>query len=144
MLLTLYTIAKFEAFTAVKIQVEVFGVLMPYSVVVGYQLFGGLSYHSTTRHHNPEDLDLNYTPLLFVVLFKNSRSEERNLIKFDIKRKKYLTCNIWYQVFLQGKLSQQFRWEWLTLISGRVYRRVHSIGGWVPAVRIMTHYFFLK
>jgi hypothetical protein len=32
---------SFEAFTAVKIQVEVFRVVTPCSVVVGYQRFGG-------------------------------------------------------------------------------------------------------
>jgi len=59
------------------IQVEVFWVVMWYSVVVGYQPFGGsccltlrmegtrsfrmlVPYHNTTCHHNPEDLNLNF------------------------------------------------------------------------------------
>jgi len=33
--------ARFKVFTEVKIQVEVFWVVMPYSVVVGYQRFRG-------------------------------------------------------------------------------------------------------
>jgi len=33
--------ARFEVFTAVKIEVQVFRVVMPCSVVVGYQHFGG-------------------------------------------------------------------------------------------------------
>jgi hypothetical protein len=43
-------------------QVDVFRVVMLCSVVVGHQRFGGtcsLHLHST-RHHNPEDLDLKY------------------------------------------------------------------------------------
>jgi hypothetical protein len=51
-------------------QVEVFWVVTPCSVVVGHHCLRGpcclhlqpetlVSYHSTTRHHNPEDLDLN-------------------------------------------------------------------------------------
>jgi hypothetical protein len=36
------TDARFEVFTAVKIQIEVFYVVMPRSVVTGYQRFGGL------------------------------------------------------------------------------------------------------
>jgi len=48
---------KFEVFTAVKIQVEVFWVLTPFSVVVGHQRFRGLPFHITTRCHNPEELE---------------------------------------------------------------------------------------
>jgi hypothetical protein len=36
-----WKIATFQVFTAVKIQVEVCWVLMPYSDVVGYKRFGG-------------------------------------------------------------------------------------------------------
>jgi hypothetical protein len=68
---------SFEAFTAVKIQVEVCWVVTPCRVV-GYQRFGPtyclhlqsevgavlnpetlIFYHNTTRRHKPEDLDLN-------------------------------------------------------------------------------------
>jgi hypothetical protein len=49
--------ASFEAFTAVKIQVEVLWVVTPYSVVVNLKM---VSYHNTTRRHNPEDLDLKH------------------------------------------------------------------------------------
>jgi hypothetical protein len=59
--------ARFEGFAAVKIQVEVFWVLTPCVVMVGYQRFRGpcclhlqgqeilASYHNTTWRHNPED-----------------------------------------------------------------------------------------
>jgi len=40
-------IARFEVFTAVKIQVEIFWV------------HASVSYHNTTRHHNPEHLNMN-------------------------------------------------------------------------------------
>jgi hypothetical protein len=46
----------------VKLQVEVFRVVTPRSVVVGYQCFGGpfcLHLQVITRRHNPEELDLN-------------------------------------------------------------------------------------
>jgi hypothetical protein len=60
------------AFTAVKIQVEVFWVVTPCNVVAGYHSFEGLRClkmetawicetsisYITTRRHNPEDLDL--------------------------------------------------------------------------------------
>jgi len=59
-----------------RVQVEGFWVVMPCSVVVGYQHFGGpycfhlqgeaarisdtlFSFRNTTRRHNPETLDLN-------------------------------------------------------------------------------------
>jgi hypothetical protein len=52
-------VTKFEAFTAVKIQVE-FWVVTPCSVVVGYQRpLKWWSYHSITRHHNQEELYMN-------------------------------------------------------------------------------------
>jgi hypothetical protein len=59
-------------FTVVKIQVEVFRVVMPCSVIVRYQHFGRpcwmeaarfsktlVSYCNTTWHHNPENIDLD-------------------------------------------------------------------------------------
>jgi hypothetical protein len=52
---------NFEAFTEVKIQVQVFWVVTSFSVVVGYQRFGApccLHLHYATRHHNPKNLDL--------------------------------------------------------------------------------------
>jgi hypothetical protein len=63
-----YQFASFETFTAVKIQVDVFCVVTPCSVVVRYQNLNFMppprtsvtlvSYHNTTRHHSPDDLDL--------------------------------------------------------------------------------------
>jgi hypothetical protein len=62
--------ARYEGFTVVKIQVKVFWVVTPCSVVVEYQQFGGtlkmeaarsskmlVSYCNTTWHCNSEDLD---------------------------------------------------------------------------------------
>jgi hypothetical protein len=68
--------ASFKAFTAVMFHVEVFWVVTPCSVVVGYQLFRDLCclrltlkmeaeqisetlvlYHSTSRCDNTKDLD---------------------------------------------------------------------------------------
>jgi hypothetical protein len=64
-----------EVFAAVKIQVEIFWIVTPRSVVVGYQRFErpfchhlqgactcetSVSYHNTRRRHKPEDLDLSY------------------------------------------------------------------------------------
>jgi len=53
--------ARFQLFTAMKIQVEVFWVVTSYSVIVGYQRFKGpycLHLQGLGRRHNPEDLDL--------------------------------------------------------------------------------------
>jgi hypothetical protein len=70
---------RFEVFMTVKIQFKVFWVVMPCSVVVGYECFGGpcqiylhftlkmeaawfsktlVSYHNTAWHYNPEDLNM--------------------------------------------------------------------------------------
>jgi len=72
---------RYEVFTVVKIQVKVFWVVMPCSVVVGQENFREpccihlhsemeaasysetVSYHSTTWHHNPEYLNLYLTYL---------------------------------------------------------------------------------
>jgi len=58
--------SRFEVFTAVKIQVVFFRVVTPCGYVVGYQCFEGpcclhlqVSYHTTTRRHNPEDQELH-------------------------------------------------------------------------------------
>jgi len=61
---------SFEAITAVMFQVEVFRVLTPCSVVVGYRRFRRprcLHLHNTARRHNPEGLDLKCE-----MLFANS------------------------------------------------------------------------
>jgi len=56
--------SRSEAFTAVKIQVEVFWVVTPCSVVVGYQRVRTsdtlVSYRNTTWRHISEDLDLKH------------------------------------------------------------------------------------
>jgi hypothetical protein len=72
----------FEIFTAVKILVQIFGVVTPCNVLVGYKRFRGpcflhlqgedfvkmeaarssetlVSYHNICWRHNPEDIDLN-------------------------------------------------------------------------------------
>jgi hypothetical protein len=69
---------RFEVFTAVKTQFQVFRVVTPCGVMVGHHRFRGLCclhlqgevkmalawtsdtvlfYHNTTEHHNPEDLN---------------------------------------------------------------------------------------
>jgi len=67
--------AKFEVFTAVKVQVEFFRFVTPCSVVEDHavsifrvmEAAGSsetlVSYHITTRRHNPEDLDLSFSRL---------------------------------------------------------------------------------
>jgi hypothetical protein len=98
------TAAKFEAFTAVKIQVDVFWVVTSCSDVVGYQCFGTLcclclqgevkmeaewssemvaSYHIITRRHNPEDLDL--TAQQSLVLEPNTKFYRNSLTYFRDK-----------------------------------------------------------
>jgi hypothetical protein len=61
------TDASFMVLTVVKIQIDVFWVATPCSVV-GYRLFRdpeawssetSVFYHNNTQRHNPEDLDLN-------------------------------------------------------------------------------------
>jgi hypothetical protein len=65
-----------EAFTAVMFQVEVFCVVTPCIVLVGYIRFRGpssetsVSYQNTTRCHNSEDLDLK---LLYRFRLKDTR-----------------------------------------------------------------------
>jgi hypothetical protein len=51
---------RYEVFTEVKIQVEVFWVLMSCSVVVGYQCFAGLC----CFHLHPEVIDLKHPYVL--------------------------------------------------------------------------------
>jgi len=73
------TDSRFEVFTTVNFQVEVFCIVVPCSVVVGYHVsedcaasvfiklkmeapcpsVTSVSYHITTRRHNLEDLDLD-------------------------------------------------------------------------------------
>jgi hypothetical protein len=49
---------RFEVFAAVKIQVQVFWVKKMEAARSSKTL---ISYHNTTFHNNPEDLDLNGT-----------------------------------------------------------------------------------
>jgi hypothetical protein len=44
--------ARFKVFTAVKIQVKVFWVVMPHSVAVGYHHFGGSCWYPPTTLHS--------------------------------------------------------------------------------------------
>jgi hypothetical protein len=70
--------ARFEVFTAIKIEVMVFWVLMPCSVVVGYQRFGApccLHLHCiTTRYRNSEhNLKME---MLVVVMTENGTPQD--------------------------------------------------------------------
>jgi len=70
--------SNFGTFTTVMFEVEVFWVVPPCSVLVGYRRFRVSyylhlqyslkrwypTYHNTTRHHNPEDLDLKLRSIL--------------------------------------------------------------------------------
>jgi len=67
---TTYSHARFEAFMAVKIQIENFWVVTPCSVATWYKCFGGSHclclHHPTTTLHGittQQDLDLNLQPI---------------------------------------------------------------------------------
>jgi hypothetical protein len=57
----------FQAFKEAMFEVEVFWIVTPCSVVVGYRRFGDI--HNTTRRHSPEDLDLKRNYKLIGRLF---------------------------------------------------------------------------
>jgi len=65
---TIILMQNLKSSFAVRIQVEVFWVMMPCSVAVGYQRFRGPPFSC----HNPEDLDLSY-PVIYIncKLFEN-------------------------------------------------------------------------
>jgi hypothetical protein len=91
---------RFEVFTVVKIQVEVFQVVITCSVLVVYQYFRGpyflylyftlkteaarspetmVSYNNITRHHSPEDLDQSWPVQSIITAYIFKRKTIRNL-----------------------------------------------------------------
>jgi hypothetical protein len=63
---TEFTAASFEDFTAMKIQIAIFWVVTPYSVVAGYKSFRGRcclhlqGEDVTVQYHNPKHHDLHF------------------------------------------------------------------------------------
>jgi hypothetical protein len=76
---------RYKAFTAVKIQVKVFWVVMVCSVVVGYQHFRSpCCPQNTTQCHNPEDLNLKvnalYRMLQQLINLKHTTNSKKNWV----------------------------------------------------------------